>query len=63
MTTNWPKLVKIPKEYNDGKSTKECIGRSIQILNSITPLVDLDQVLEANHTNLVEYEYSLMSES
>ena len=63
MTTNWPKLVEIPQKYDYRKPTKNRIRRLIQIPNSITPFVDLDQVLEANHTNLVENKDLLMKES
>jgi hypothetical protein len=63
MTTDWPELVEIPKKYDDRKPTEHCIGRPIQIPYSITPLVDLDKILEANYTNLVEDKGSLMGES
>ena len=63
MTTDWPELVEIPEKYDDRKPTDHCVGRPIQIPNSITPLVDLDEVLEANHTNLVEDKDLLVRES
>ncbi len=63
MTTDWPELVEIPEKDNDRKPTKHRVGRPIQIPNSITPLIDLDEVLEANHTNLVEDKYFLIRES
>ena len=63
MTTDWPKLVEISQKYNDRYPTKNSIGRSIQVPNSIAPSVDLDQVLEVNYTNLVEDKDFLMGES